>query len=145
MISLVQNAYKHTTLGAFDKSITDVEKSDWLALDFDENADVALFCRGPRSSEVWKGKKVRGIGHDGASEARDRAVRKLVDVLQKNGWWIEASGSVAKALLKRGMKPVRDEELLKKLFPKIEKFNDAGSYVRPGPPKEQYVFGNPIV
>lgn len=147
LISIVRNAYKNTTLGAFVRSMHDVESSDWIALDYDENpdVDVALFYRNPRQAEVWKGKKIQGIGHDSSSEAKDKAVRKLVSVLERRGWWIEASSSVAKALLNRGMKPVTDQELLKKLFPKIEKFNSDGSYIRTGLLKDQFVFGIPIV
>ena len=147
LLSIVQNAYKNTTLGAFVKSIHDVKGSDWLALDYDYNpdVDVAIFFRSPRSNEVWKGYKIQGIGHDSSPEAKDKAIRKLISTLDQSGWWIEASGAVAKALLKRDVEPVRDEELLKKLFPKIEQFKEDGSYVRPGPPSAQFVFGNPLV
>lgn len=148
LIALVDKAYGHTSLGSFVKSLMDVQGSDWEVLSTDtENIKDAIFFRKPRHTETWVGHKIQGIGHDGTSEGKKIVLEKLVKQLDANGWWIEASESLASALLRRGVEPVTDEKLLKTLFPSITKFKDDGSYHRKIAGREhiEYVFGNPVL
>ena len=131
LIDLVGSAYKHTTLGSFVNTITDVKNSDWLVLDWnhDPKLDVAVFYRQARQNEKWLGKKIQGLGHNSEIESKKKVLEKLVDLLNGTGWWIEASDALAISLLKR-LEPVTNKELIKTVFGQIEQFNSDGSYVR---------------
>jgi len=146
LLDIVGNAYKNTSLGAFVKSIVDVKGSEWIALDYDpeEDIDTAVFYRLPRANEKWVGKKVQGIGHDGQSASKEKLMKKLVDLLNSGGWWIEASEALAKSLKKKGAYNERDEDLLKEIFPSIVKFHEDGSYDRKidGKIHNEFVFGH---
>ena len=146
LIALVDKAYGHTSLGSFVKSLLDVRGSDWEVLSQDaEEIKDAIFFRKPRGSEPWDGHKIQGIGHDGTSEGKKIVMEKLVKQLDTLGWWIEASDALASALLRRGVKPLSDEKVLKKIFPSITKINPDGSYLRlvNAAEKHEYVFGKP--
>ena len=73
LIELVDTAYKSTPLGSFVKTIQDVVKSDWLVIDYNEEAgvDACIFYREPRTNENWVGKKIQGIGHDGVKDSKN--------------------------------------------------------------------------
>lgn len=147
LISLVDKAYGHTSLGSFVKSLLDVKGSDWEVLSEDsENIKDAIFFRKPRSTEVWTGHKIQGIGHDNTSEGKKIVLQKLMKQLQQPGWWIEASHPLSTALLRRELQPVTDEKLLRTLFPSIVHFYDDGSYnrmINGAKSTREYVFGNP--
>lgn len=63
LINAVGTAYKHTTLGSFVKSVGDVNNSEWMVMDYDENPDVdiAIFYRKPRVDEKWVGFKIQDL------------------------------------------------------------------------------------
>lgn len=147
LIKLVDNAYKHTTLGSFVKSINDIKNSEWLVLDYDPNPelDIAIFYRGPRANENWKGYKIQGVGHDGQMESKVKMMAELVKVLSKDGYWIEASERMEAALRKANVRVEKDN--LKNIFPSIEKINPDGSYVRTvdGNKVKETIFGKPKV
>ena len=85
LISLVNNAYKNTTLGSFINSNSDVLSSQWLVLDWDHkpDVDVCIFYRKNRSNESWIGNKVQGIGHDGHPNSKKKMIDKLVSFINK--------------------------------------------------------------
>jgi len=145
LIGIVDSAYKHTTLGSFIKSMSDVKASEWVALDYDKDPDldITIFYRPARSSETWVGNKIQGIGHDGERESKIKLMDKINKLLTTKGWWIEASDSLASALQKRGIRPETDQELLKKVFPSITKFNPDHSYERVAGSEKiaEFVFG----
>lgn len=151
LINLVDTAYKNTPLGSFVKTVGDVVKSDWLVIDYNETDDIdaCIFYREPRSGENWKGKKVQGIGHDGAKESKKIIISKLTDKLKENGFWIEASDRMEEVLEVAGCPKVTDLETLKKLFPNSDiKIVDGGRYERTlenGEVVKESVFGKPII
>lgn len=138
-------AYKHTTLGSFVKSVGDVNNSEWMVMDYDENPDVdiAIFYRKPRVDEKWVGFKIQGIGHDGTREAKDKLMKKVVGLLNGKNFWIEASDSMAKSLEKMGAYKEKSEDVLRGLFPTIKKVDTDGSYIRhiSGKDSEESVYG----
>lgn len=148
IIRVVDKAYEHTSLGSFVKSLADVEGSDWEVLDYDEkeDIDVAIFMRKPRASEPWRGRKIQGIGHDGEKESKKKVISMLISTLNEHGYWIEASDAMAVVLRKNNVPLVKDQEVLKKLFPSITKFNSDGSYIRTsgGQQYHEAVFGKPF-
>lgn len=119
LIDLVSNAYKKSPMGSFVKTISDVVKSHWDVIDWDENPDVdaCIFFRGPKEQEKWIGKKIQGVGHNGHSISKKYIISKLVSRLKENGTWIEASGKLEETLEKYGCEKVTDLDVLNKLFP----------------------------
>ena len=151
LINLVKNAYSVTAAGSMVNSMKDVLRSDWHVIDWDQedDVDVAIFYRPPRSDEPWKGNKIQGLGHDGQRESKDKGMQKLIQQLNQPGWWIEASDAVRHVLLKSGAPVVKDEETLKKIFPdsNLTMIDDV-TYTRMVDGNTQItetVFGKPIV
>ena len=153
LIELVDTAYKSTPLGSFVKTISDVVKSDWLVIDYNDSdgIDACIFYREPRSDEKWIGSKIQGVGHDGTKESKKIIIEKMINKLNEPGFWIEASDSLEYVLDKNLCPKVEDLETLQKLFPdsKIELLNKSfysstyertlhdGSFVK------ESVFGRP--
>ena len=150
LVALVQNAYSRTPQGSFVNSIKDVIPSDWNVIDFDADPDVdgCVFYRGPRGSELWRGNKIQGIGHDGSAPSKQKTVNKTVELLGLPGWWIESSDAMRAVLKKFNVNPVTDENVLRKLFndPNLTMI-DSDTYKRKLPNGQEItetVFGNPI-
>jgi hypothetical protein len=133
LINLVDTAYKNTPLGSFVKTIKDVVKSNWFVIDYNEEdgVDACVFYREPRSNENWVGKKIQGIGHDGAKESKKLVIGKVIDILKKDGFWIEASDKMEEVLESNGCNRVSDLSTLQKLYPNSKiKILDGGRYQR---------------
>ena len=149
LINVVQHAYAATDKGSFVNTVSDVMPSDWYAIDWDPETDVdaAIFARKQRSGETWTGSKIQGIGHDGQKKSKQLMLAKLEELLTKSGIWIEASGPLQKVLLRNGVQPVTDVNVLNKLFGKV-KMVDQNTYKRKldnGTVIVQTVFGKPTV
>ena len=151
LIDLVQNAYSTTSQGSFVNSIRDVIPSDWSVIDFDKDPDIdgCVFFRYPRANELWSGKKIQGIGHDGTTASKQKTTQKTVELLSKNGYWIESSDAMRAVLKKLNVPAVTDAETLKKLFndPKLQMIS-TDTYIRVLPTGKKIietVFGNPVI
>jgi hypothetical protein len=118
LVNLVQTAYQSTELGSNVNDLSDVVPSDWLVLDWDKNPDVdtLVFYRTNRAGETWRGNKIQGIGHDGQRGSKKKAIQKLEQVLQQQGWWIEASDALRATLRKVNAPIVTDVGFLRELF-----------------------------
>ncbi len=151
LIYLVQNAYKKTKQGAFVNSKGDLPSSKWLAMDFDHDPelDVTIFYRKPRGNEPWKGYKIQGIGHDGTLTSIQVVLNKLKEILNKKGYWIEASDQLQKILYRMGAPYIKDQELARRIFPNTNLMfiGKKGKYVRNlGNKKiQETIFGNLII
>lgn len=152
LINLVQSAYKNTNLGSFVNSLNDVQRSDWLVLDWDQDSrqDCAIFYRTNRPNETWTGNKIQGIGHDRRPESKKHTLGRVVELLAKPGWWVESGDSLANTLGNLGVVPVKDEALLQALFPNtdLQMLNRNGKYQRrlpDGNTVQEVVYGKPNV
>jgi len=149
LIELVDTAYKSTPLGSFVKTISDVVKSDWLVIDYNESdeIDACIFYRESRDNEGWIGKKIQGIGHDGVKESKKIIIGKLIDKLKEDGFWIESSDRMEEVLEGAGVQKVKDLDVLQKLFPSSKvTLLDNGRYERTlenGEIVKESVFGRP--
>lgn len=151
LIDLVDTAYSVTPLGSFVKTINDVIKSQWAVIDYNEEdgIDACIFYRNPRPDENWSGQKIQGIGHDGEKDSKKIVIQKMVDLLEKDGFWTEVSDKMEEVLRINGCRAVKDLETLQKLFPnsKIEMLEE-GQYQRTldsGEFVKETVFGFPII
>ncbi len=149
---LVKQAYGKTELGSFINSQDDVDKSDWLVLDWDHDPeiDATIFYRLPRSGEAWTGFKIQGIGHDGSAGSKDAIFDRLVKQLSEPKWWIESSGALRRVLMKKNCPVVKDVEIIRKLFKdKTIEMDNKGTYTRSltsgSKTEHETVFGNPTL
>ena len=152
LINLVGSAYKHSDLGSFVTSLNDVQRSDWLVLDWDQDnrQDCAIFYRQNRPDETWAGNKIQGVGHDRRPESKKYTLDRVVRLLSTNGWWVESAGSLASALGALGVSPLTDEAVLQALFPNsnLRMLNRNGKYQRSLPDGsviQEIVYGKPNV
>ena len=77
------------------------------------------------------GTKLVAMGHDGTKPARRAAVAKTVSDLNKNGYYIEVSGTLLDILKAKGVAIVDDEETVRKALKGKEiKWHGDGSYDR---------------
>jgi hypothetical protein len=151
LIDLVQTAYQNTPDGSFVNSIRDVIPSDWEVIDWDDHPDLdsCVFFRRNRSDESWVGTKIQGIGHDGQRTSKDYAVKKVIELLHKNGTWIESSDAMRAVIKKHGLKGISNVQFLRKLFrdPNLTMV-DNDTYQRKlhsGKVITESVFGKPIL
>jgi hypothetical protein len=151
LIHLVQTAYAGTARGSFVNNVSNILPSDWAILDFDDEPDVdsAVFYRGPRPGESWKGFKIQGLGHDGTKASKDHSLSRMVAMLNRPGWWIESSGTLRGVLANRGCNIVQDPATLQSLFPNTGlEMIDQNTYTRrlpDGATITETVFGHPKV
>ena len=111
----------------------DVIKSQWVVIDYNEEAgiDACVFYRNPRPDENWLGQKIQGIGHDGEKDSKKIVVKKMVDLLEKDGYWTEVSDKMEEVIRRNGGRAVTDLETLQKLFPNSNiEMLEAGQYQR---------------
>lgn len=118
LIDLVQTAYANTQLGSHVNDLKDVIPSDWHVVDWDKDPDidVTIFYRKARSGDNWVGNKIQGLGHDGTRKSKKKAIKKMEDLLHKDGWWIEASDALRATLRKIDAPIVTDVTFLRTLF-----------------------------
>jgi hypothetical protein len=104
------------------------QSSFWNAANFDSepDADAVIFGR-----KTPFGVKIRGIGHDHQKKSKSSLINQLIALLHKEGYWIEASDTLAVVLRAKNAPIVRDIKVIQKLFPndKITMLAD-GSYIR---------------
>jgi hypothetical protein len=151
LINLVQTAYKKTADGSYVNSKGDVVKSDWLSIDWntDPKIDATIFYRGARGGEPWTGMKIQGIGHNGDRTSIDIIFKKLKEILNKKGVWVEASDAMEHILYKMGVPFVDDEAFATRIFPNtdLKMTGNRGQYTRKVGSKtiKETIFGKPVV
>jgi len=151
LIDLVKNAYANTSQGSFVNSIKDVIPSSWNVYDWDNEPglDATIFYRHDRPGENWNGNKIQGLGHDGKRESKNAAIKKINELLHKDGWLIESSDAMRHVLKKLNAPVVTDEEFLQQLFPNSNlRMIDTDMYSRElsdGSIVHETVFGNPTL
>jgi hypothetical protein len=150
LVQLVQQAYNSTPEGSFVNSMKDVIPSDWEVIDWDgdQSINATVFFRKPRGNENWTGNKIQGLGHDGQRGSKDRAVKKMIEMLGQRGYWLEGSDAM-RAVLKRYQVPaISNEQFLQRLFNDSQlRMVDKSTYQRRLSNRviTESVFGKPIL
>lgn len=159
LFDLVDMAYTKT-LGEPNfgvKSTSDVLGHDynfWEAIDIDENPDAEACIFGKRRNGI----KISGIGHNGEKISKSILINGLAQTLQKQGYWLEASGRVAEVLKIKRVPIYKNPDGVISLFPgaELKQWNPDGSYIRTIPFGQarqaetqvttlEHVFGHPII
>ena len=66
--------------------------------------------------EGVSGRKIALMGSDGRDLSKTVLKDKLVSLLNKDGYYIEASHGVARAIKKRGVNPIDDKNVVKNVL-----------------------------
>ena len=145
ILDLIQNAYGPIGGHPNYKSVSDLAGSDYEIIDLDDDSGLdAVTVTKQRAG----GTKHVGIGHDGTSPGKRRAIGRTIDKLDEPGNYIEASGAIENILRKAGVVQVTDEETIRKALKGKEiKVYDDGSYDRilGGKKYRKTMFGIPRV
>ena len=128
---LVHNAYGpiggHVRVSSIDK-VLDPELTYWEAIDDDSDpeADAVVFGKKNRN-----GVKISGFGHDGSSRSKHDLMAKQTTLLNKPGYWVEASGRPAEIMYGKHVPYVDDPKVIEKLFKMpVTWLNNKGWYIR---------------
>ena len=124
----------------FNSKVTYWEAAD---IDIDPDADTVIFGK-----KVKSGMKIAGMGHDGLKGARKELIEKMVLMLQKPGYWIEASGRLAEILYGKSVPYLDMEEDVEKVIGAVEWLDSKGEYIREvqsGLKNTETIFGRPLL
>lgn len=131
LFALVKTAYAPIGGHANIKSPNDLkdEGDEFEVIDLDNDPDIDAVSISKNKPPF--GKKFTATGHDGSSAAKSQLVKHKVALLKKKGHYIEASGKMQDVLLGKGLRPITDEDLVRKILKGKEiTWNGDGSYMR---------------
>ena len=130
IFDLIQNAYAPIGGHPNYKSKDDVssQDADYEVINLDSDPDIdAVSVEKGRSGM----KKFVGMGHDGSSAAKSALINHKAQLLKHPGYYIEVSGKVKDILLAKGVKPITDEVIVRKMLKGKEiTWHEDGSYDR---------------
>jgi len=126
-------------------SVLDPKLTHWEAinLDDDPNADAVIF-----GSQRF-GVKISGFGHDGKG-GKKAVIKQLIKVLNRRGFWIEASHRPAEIFMASKRVPFLDQQKdVEKIFGSVTWLGNPGWYIRDLPSgkktEQEMVFGRPKI
>lgn len=132
IFSLISNAYSPIGGHPNYKSSKGVSGSEsnaeYEVINLDDDPDIEAVLI---SKFKPKGKKFSAIGHDGSRLAKSKIINRKAFLLKQPGYFIEVSGKIEDILKAKGVEPITDEELVRKVLTgrEIEWLGD-GKYKR---------------
>jgi hypothetical protein len=146
IFNLVNTAYSSIGGHVNIKSKNDLnDEGDYFdVIDIDDDPDIDATTISKRKPA---GKKFVAIGHDGSSSAKSNALKHQIDKLKSSGDYVEVSGKMKDILIGKGLKPIKDEKIVRKVLGKEIKWNGDGSYDRKigGTIHTKMMFGKPKI
>jgi len=95
-------------------SITGKESdAKYVVIDLDNDDEIDALSA---YKQKGFGNKFIATGHDGTKPAKSRVVNYRADLLKQPGYYIEVSGAWIDILSSKGVEPVDDEELVRKVL-----------------------------
>jgi hypothetical protein len=87
--------------------------AEYEAIDLDDDPEIdALSAVKPKAA----GKKFVATGHDGSSAAKSSVVNYKASQLKAGGYFVEVSGKIKDIFKAKGVEPINDEELVRKVL-----------------------------
>ena len=87
--------------------------AEYEAIDLDDDPEIdALSAAKPKAA----GKKFVATGHDGSSAAKSSVVNYKASQLKAGGYFVEVSGKIKDIFKAKGVEPINDEELVRKVL-----------------------------
>jgi len=147
IFNLIQNAYAaiggHPNYNSPSDVPLEGDEFDVIDLDADPDIDAVSVIKNKPA-----GHKMVAMGHDGSSAAKSKVIAHKVEQLNKNGYYVEVSGKMKDILLVKGLTPITDEDIVRKVLKGKEiEWNPDGSYSRSigGASHTKMLFGKPNV
>jgi len=99
------------------KSSNDVSGSEsdaeYEAIDLDDDPEIDALTV---SKSKPSGKKFVATGHDNTKASRSKVVNHKANKLKSSGYFIEVSGKLIDILVAKGVEPIDDEEIVRKVL-----------------------------
>ena len=117
IFKLIDNAYAPIGGHPNYKSPNDVTgreaEAEYEVVDLDDDPGIdALSAAKPKAA----GMKFVATGHDGTSKAKSSVVNYKVGQLKSDGYFVEVSGKIKDIFKAKGVEPINDEELVRKVL-----------------------------
>jgi len=117
IFKLIDNAYAPIGGHPNYKSANDVSGSEsdaeYEVIDLDDDPEIdAVSAAKPKPA----GKKFVATGHDGSSAAKSNVVNHKASQLKAGGYFVEVSGKIKDIFKAKGVEPINDEELVRKVL-----------------------------
>jgi hypothetical protein len=87
--------------------------AEYEAIDLDDDPEIDAISVMKQKSA---GKKLVATGHDDTKPSRSKVVNHKADLLKFNGYFIEVSGKLIDILTAKGVEPIDDEEVVRKVL-----------------------------
>lgn len=117
IFALISNAYAPIGGHPNYKSPSDVTgaegSSEYEVINLDDDPEIDAVSV---SKDKTGGKKFVATGHDGSSLAKSKIVNHKVELLKQPGYYVEVSGKIEDIFRAKGVEPVKDEELVRKVL-----------------------------
>jgi hypothetical protein len=146
LFNLIQNAYAnvggHPNYNTPSDLPLEGDEFDVIDLDADPDIDAVNVMKIKPA-----GHKMVAMGHDGSSEAKSKVIAHQVQLLNKQGYYVEVSGKMKDILIAKGLTPITDEMIVRKVLKgKQLSWNPDGSYCREigGCAHTKMLFGRPM-
>ena len=102
--------------------------AEYEAIDLDDDPEIDAISVMKKKPA---GRKFVATGHDDTKPSRSKVVNHKADLLKSNGYFIEVSGKLIDILTAKGVEPVDDEEVVRKVLKgKDIKWLGSGKYKR---------------
>lgn len=117
IFKLIDNAYApiggHPNYKSADNVSGSESDAEYEIIDLDDDPEIDAVSAAKLKSA---GKKFIATGHDGTKPAKSKVVNYRADLLKQPGYYIEVSGAWIDILSSKGVEPVDDEELVRKVL-----------------------------
>ena len=117
IFDLISNAYSQIGGHPNYKSANDVSgaegNSEYEAINLDDDPEIDAVNV---SKKKTGGQKFVATGHDGSSIAKSKIVNRKAQLLKQPGYYVEVSGKIEDILKAKGVEPVTDEEMVRKVL-----------------------------
>ena len=87
--------------------------AEYEAIDLDDDPEIDAISVTKNKSA---GKKFVATGHDNTKASRSKVVNHKADKLKSSGYFIEVSGKLVDILIAKGVEPIDNEEIVRKVL-----------------------------
>lgn len=117
IFNLISTAYApiggHPNYKSSNDVVDSESDAEYDVIDLDDDPEIDAISV---AKEKPSGKKFVATGHDNTKASKSKVVNHKVDKLKSRGYFIEASGKLVDILTAKGVEPIDDEEVVRKVL-----------------------------
>ena len=117
IFKLISTAYApiggHPNYKSPDNVAGSESDAEYEAIDLDDDPEIDAISVAKNKPA---GKKFVATGHDNTKSSRSKVVNHKADQLKSGGYYVEVSGKIKDIFKAKGVEPVNDEELVRKVL-----------------------------